>query len=82
MSTTFRQNVLFFILVVLTLNIAAQTTLGWLFMRSNQKVDPSYDIIDCGDGTGRVHKCIRVDPKAGEVSNAATGASYRVIFGH
>jgi hypothetical protein len=40
-----------------------------------------YETISCGDAKGVTHKCIRIDPQAGELNNAQTGASYRVIFG-
>lgn len=42
---------------------------------------PAFDIIPCADATGKIHKCIRIDPLAGEINDPAKGASYRVIFG-
>lgn len=41
----------------------------------------AYEIIACGDAAGRIHKCIRIDPAAGEINDTAKGASYRVIYG-
>lgn len=41
-----------------------------------------FDIIPCADAKGVVHKCIRIDPAAGEVNDTSRGASYRMIYGH
>lgn len=41
-----------------------------------------FDIIACADAKGIVHKCIRIDPAAGEVNDTTRGASYRMIYGH
>jgi hypothetical protein len=41
----------------------------------------AFDIIPCADAQGKIHKCIRIDPTAGEINDAAKGASYRVIYG-
>lgn len=41
-----------------------------------------FDIIPCADAKGVVHKCIRIDPAAGEVNDTTRGASYRMIYGH
>jgi hypothetical protein len=41
----------------------------------------AFDIIPCADAKGKIHKCIRIDPTAGEINDAAKGASYRVIYG-
>ncbi len=41
----------------------------------------AFDIIPCADAKGTIHKCIRIDPAAGEINDAAKGASYRVIYG-
>lgn len=38
-------------------------------------------LIDCTDATGRPRKCIRIDPAAGEMQDAATKAVYRAIHG-
>lgn len=43
---------------------------------------PEFDIIPCADAKGVVHKCIRIDPAAGEVNDTTRGASYRMIYGH
>lgn len=41
----------------------------------------AFDIIPCADAKGKIHKCIRIDPTAGEINDPARGASYRVIYG-
>jgi hypothetical protein len=41
----------------------------------------AFDIIPCADAKGKIHKCIRIDPTAGEINDPAKGASYRVIYG-
>lgn len=81
MLSKFKQNILFFIFFCLSLNII---TLAGVHIVSFVKTMPqgsSYEIIDCGDAAGRVHKCIRIDTRAGEINDAAKGASYRVIYG-
>lgn len=82
MSSIIRQNILLLILTILTLDMLIVSALGVFGIASASATDSRYDIIDCADGSGAVHKCIRVDAKAGEINNAATGASYRVIYGH
>jgi len=68
--------------IILTLDLLFLSVLSGYFLIRNFSPSTPYDIIDCADSAGRVHKCIRVDPKAGEVSDPAKGASYRVIYGH
>lgn len=83
MINTIKSNIIFLMLICLTLNIVGITALGVyaIVWTSSGDETVEYDVIECGDPTGRVHKCIRVDPNAGEVTKP-DGASYRVIFGH
>lgn len=76
-----KQNILFLIFVVLTANIVVLTGINVYSIYSKMAVRQEYETIDCGDAAGRIHKCIRIDPKAGEINDTAKGASYRVIFG-
>jgi hypothetical protein len=76
-----KQNILFLIFIVLTLNIVALTGINAYSVISRMPLKQDFETIDCGDATGRIHKCIRIDPKAGEINDAAKGASYRVIYG-
>lgn len=81
MLSKLKQNVLFLIFISLSLNLFA---LSGVHIMSIMKAIPpsqSYETIDCGDATGRIHKCIRIDPRAGEINDASKGASYRVIYG-
>lgn len=81
MLTKFKQNILFLIFFCLSLNIMALTGIHIVSFAKSMPQGSSYEIIDCGDAAGRIHKCIRIDPKAGEINDAAKGASYRVIYG-
>jgi hypothetical protein len=83
MFSTLKQNILFLLFVFLSINILLLTGAGAYFAAVHlQKPDaPNYDIIQCADAKGRIHNCIRVDPSVGEVTNASTGANYRVIYG-
>ncbi len=81
MLGSLKQNILFLIFICLAANIIALTG---IHIASVMKAIPqaqNYEVIDCGDAQGRIHKCIRIDPKAGEINDASKGASYRVIFG-
>lgn len=82
MLNKFKQNTLFLIFIILTANALLLTTVCGYVAYKNLPASTIYDIIDCADGSGQIHKCIRIDSKAGEVNDAAKGASYRVIFGH
>jgi hypothetical protein len=76
-----KQNILFLIFIVLTANIVALTGINAYSAYSKITLRQDFETIDCGDATGRIHKCIRIDPKAGEINDTAKGASYRVIYG-
>ncbi len=76
-----KQNILILIFIVLTTNIVALTGINAYSSYSKMMVRQDYETIDCGDATGKIHKCIRIDPKAGEINDTAKGASYRVIYG-
>lgn len=80
----FKQNILFFIFATLSLNIVALSGVHVMSVLRSMPKSPaqSFETIDCGDAAGRVHKCIRIDPQAGEINDANKGASYRVIYGH
>lgn len=81
MSNSARQNILFFILILLTLNIVVISGAGLFGIVKSSVFGPAYDIIDCTDTTGRIRKCIRIDKAAGEFNNP-NGAAYRAIFGN
>jgi hypothetical protein len=81
MLSKFKQNILFLIFACLSINIVALTGIHIVAFAKTMPRESSYEVIDCGDATGRIHKCIRIDPRAGEINDAAKGASYRVIFG-
>lgn len=82
MLNNLKQNVLFLILLFLTCNVLllSASSLSSLFNKNYANL--GFEIIDCGDAAGKIHKCIRVDPKAGEINDPAKGASYRMIYGH
>lgn len=81
MLKNLKQNVLFLIFLVLTCNVLLLSASSLSAGLSRFRAQPTYEIIDCGDAAGRIHKCIRVDPKAGEINDPAKGASYRMIYG-
>lgn len=81
MLHTIKQNVLFLLFIMLTTNIVALTGINAYSSISKMPIQPSYEIIDCGDNAGHIHKCIRIDAKAGEINDPVKGASYRVIYG-
>lgn len=81
MIDSFKQNVLILIFLVLTCNVLLLSVSNVSSMIGKSSKDPGYEIIDCGDAAGKIHKCIRVDPKAGEINDPAKGASYRMIYG-
>ncbi len=81
MLNSLKQNVLFLIFLVLTGNVLMLSVSNVSAFLSKSQAQPAYEIIDCGDATGKIHKCIRVDPKAGEINDPSKGASYRVIYG-
>ncbi len=81
MSNSLRQNILFIILILLTINLLILSGTSLVGMAKSAVFEPSYDIIDCTDTTGRARKCIRIDPAAGELKNSS-GAAYRAIFGN
>ncbi|MFC6790129.1 hypothetical protein ACFQE0_11180 [Methylobacterium komagatae] len=76
-----KQNILFVIFVSLTVNIIALTGANIYSAFSSIPPRNNFEMIECGDAAGHIHKCIRIDPKAGEINDAAKGASYRVIYG-
>jgi hypothetical protein len=76
-----KQNILFLIFIILTINIVTLSGINAYSIFSKMAVRQDYETIDCGDATGKIHKCIRIDPKAGEINDTAKGASYRVIYG-
>ncbi|MCJ2013053.1 hypothetical protein [Methylobacterium sp. J-076] len=82
MLNSLKQNILFLIFVVLSCNIFLLSYTNVSSFMSKNKSEANYDIIDCGDSSGKTHKCIRVDSKAGEINDPAKDASYRVIYGH
>lgn len=81
MLNRLKQNVLLLIFLALTINIFVITGAHVYPLLKSFPSAPQYEMIDCGDATGRIHKCIRIDPRAGEINDAAKGASYRVIYG-
>lgn len=81
MLNRLKQNVLFLIFLTMTANIFILTGVHVYPLIKSIPASPQYEMIDCGDATGRIHKCIRIDPRAGEINDAAKGASYRVIYG-
>lgn len=81
MIDSFKQNVLILIFLVLTCNVLLLSVSNVSSMIGKSSKDPGYEIIDCGDAAGKIHKCIRVDPKAGEINDPAKGASYSMIYG-
>jgi len=83
MFSALKQNVLFLLFGFLSLNILFLTAAGAYLaaVHLQKQKSPDYEIIQCADAKGLVHNCIRIDPKGGEVTNASTGANYRVIFG-
>lgn len=81
MLNSLRQNVLFLIFLVLTGNVLLLSVSNFSSFFSKSSNQPAYETIDCGDAAGKIHKCIRVDPKAGEINDPSKGASYRVIYG-
>jgi hypothetical protein len=76
-----KQNILFLIFIILTINIVTLSGINAYSIFSKMAVRQDYETIDCGDANGKIHKCIRIDPKAGEINDTAKGASYRVIYG-
>ncbi len=80
MWSVIRQNTLFLILIVMTLNFLTLSAICALSMRGGSSQQPAFDIIDCADAASRIHKCIRIDPQAGEFNQ--NDASYRMIYGH
>ncbi len=81
MLSRLKQNMLFLIFLTLAANIFVLTGALVYPLIKSIPATPQYEMIDCGDATGRIHKCIRIDPRAGEINDAAKGASYRVIYG-
>lgn len=81
MLNSLKQNILFLIFLILTCNVLLLSVSNVSSMINKAPANPGYEIIDCGDAAGKVHKCIRVDPKAGEINDPAKGASYRMIYG-
>ena len=81
MLGSFKQNILFFIFICLSANIMALTGIHVASVLKTLPQAQSFELIDCGDAQGRIHKCIRIDPKAGEINDSSKGASYRVIYG-
>lgn len=81
MINSFKQNVLFLIFLVLTCNVLLLSVPSFSTIFSKSSRANGFEIIDCGDAAGTIHKCIRVDPKAGEINDPAKGASYRMIYG-
>ncbi len=81
MINSLKQNILFLIFLVLTCNVLLLSVSSVSSMVNRAPTTNSYEIIDCGDAAGKIHKCIRVDPKAGEINDPAKGASYRMIYG-
>jgi hypothetical protein len=83
MFSALKQNILLLLFVFLSLNILFLTAAGAYLaaVHLQEPQSPNYEIIRCADSKGRMHSCIRIDPRGGEVTNASTGANYRVIFG-
>lgn len=81
MFNKLKNNILFLIFFILTCNVLLLSVSNVSSMINKVPANPGYEIIDCGDAAGKVHKCIRIDPKAGEINDPAKGASYRVIYG-
>lgn len=81
MINSFKQNVLFLIFLVLTGNVLLLSVSSVSSIINKPSKEAGYEIIDCGDAAGKIHKCIRVDPKAGEINDPSKGASYRMIYG-
>ena len=81
MLSKLKQNVLFLIFITTAINIFILTGAHIYPVIKSMPSTPQYEMIDCGDATGRIHKCIRIDPRAGKINDAAKGASYRVIYG-
>lgn len=81
MLNKLKQNVLFLIFFCLSANIVALTCIHIFAFAKTIPQSTAYETIDCGDATGRIHKCIRIDPRAGEINDSSKGASYRVIYG-
>lgn len=79
--SNFRQNALFLIFILLTLNVLAITATGAYFLFSHLSFE-KYETMDCADATGRIRKCIRIEPSAGEINDQAKNANYRVIYGY
>lgn len=77
-----KQNIGVILFVVMTINFILLTAAEFDVTYSRQQ-DRSggYEIIQCADGAGKIHTCIRVDPNGGEVTSTGTGAHYRVIYG-
>jgi len=82
MSSANKLNVLLLLTALLTLGVIVTAASAVRFAFFKGPVDPNYQIIQCGGAAGVVHKCIRIEPTAGEINDSATGASYRVIYGH
>lgn len=81
MFASVKQNLLLLIFIGLTLNIMLLSGYSYFILSTKPLPTTGFEIIECGDGTGKIHKCIRIDAKAGEINDAAKGASYRVIYG-
>ena len=75
----FKRNILLIILAAMVLNAGVAF---YLNVRSPSFAAENYQMIQCADAKGVIHKCIRVDSAAGEINNNKTGASYRVIYGY
>lgn len=81
MPSSLRPNIILFMLIALSLNIILLSGLTITSILPKNSSLTTYDVIDCGDNTGKIHKCIRVDTKAGEINDSAKGATYHVIYG-
>jgi hypothetical protein len=81
MLSKLKQNILFVLFFALVANILFLAGISGISLLKSMPSTPSFETIECGDASGRVHKCIRIDPKAGEINDPAKGASYRVIYG-
>lgn len=82
MMASIKQNLFFLMFAAVTLNILGLSASAYYNIINSMPKKNDFEMIDCGDAAGRIHKCIRIDVKAGEVTDPVKGASYRVIYGH